>query len=212
MKPRKWISLTGLAAALAFCAATAQANLLVNGDFEADAPGTTMATGVTGWSHTGGGSAALSSIINDAHSISGNYLWLNDGPGPTPTAYQDITIIPGIIYELTGQYHNRVIGAPPVGLGIRFIDISGAPATIETITLGITSTAPSAWSSFDFDRSFTTSALRIEFISQFASDTDTAIDNLSFTAAAVPEPATLALVEIGALGFLGYGRQRRRPA
>ncbi len=180
----------------------ARADLITNGGFEADPAGTTMATPVTGWSYEGGGDPSLSIILNDAHSISGNYLWLNDFPGPTPTAFQDLTIIPGGPYELTGKYHSHNHNDNGLyALAIRFMDISGTPTVIEELTLPVTSTAPDPanWASFDFTRTFATSALRIEFISQFGGDNDTAIDNISFVGTAVPEPSTLTLAGIGGL-------------
>ncbi len=212
------LKIVGMAMTVNFCAISMSEantiNLLVNGNFEADLPGTTMAAGVTGWLYGGNGNPALSFIINDGHSIDNNYLWLNDFPGPMPSAYQDITITPGATYNLSGQYHNRVLNPGANGLGIAFIDINGGFNILETIALGVTPTSasPDNWFSLDITRSFTTSAIRIEFISQFGADADTAIDNLALTqtASPVPIPSALLLFGTGLSGLVSIGRSRRQ--
>ncbi len=209
---------SGLAVLASLGAVQARGNLLVNGQFSTDPVGTTMATGVTGWtweSLNGGGSPSFSFTRNDAYSNSGRtYLWLNDVPGPEPTAYQDVTITSGAPIELTGNYHNIVFNPGSFSLAILFYDASvTTPTLLETNTFATTSNSPTApWASFDLVRTFNTTDLRVAFVSQYGSDADTGLDNLSLvqtTSTAVPEPSTIVSGVIAGLMGIGYASRRR---
>ncbi len=184
-------------------------NLIVNGDFSNATPAinpTCCANPLgnvptPGW--TISNSTALSFVINDGFNLDGNYLWLNDSAGPTPTASQDLTINAGE-HRLTGNYRSRIaVGSSLETFAIRFTDLSNNQI-LETLTFGETSIAqtPSAWESFDITRSFSTNSLRVSFISQFGADIDYAIDNIVFEeTTTVPEPSVFFLSLI-ALIFL----------
>ncbi|MDA9857105.1 PEP-CTERM sorting domain-containing protein [Rubripirellula sp.] len=56
----------------------------------------------------------------------------------------------------------------------------------------------------------TSSTATISFVGQFESDVSYNLDNVSLTATPVPEPTSLAIFGIGALGMVGTRRRRKR--
>jgi hypothetical protein len=178
------------AAVLALAGPTFAQNLLTNGDFSANGPGNPLAP--TGWTITNNDGTA--GVFNDAQSLpgGGNYFWLNDFPGQLPTILQSFSVVPGLSYDVSGNYGSRVNGGGTNTLLIEFLDTSNSTVLHST---SFNPTVGNAWASFNYATPvFNVSNVTMRLTSQVGGfDDDYKLDNLSVTTAA-PEPGTLALL------------------
>ena len=205
-KPLSWVAL----AALTIATTTAQASVLItNGDFE---------TGnFTGWISGSYNplSVGYSSLAGGGHySARGN--WNGIGPGTISLA-QDIGVL-AVGSSLSFDYHAYVIN---FGSGDRVFRVSlspfggGTPITTFEVfrVLGNSNGSQNGPTSLDFS-AFAGQNVRVSFeltIPAFSSGPGNfELDNVTLTAAAVPEPAEYAAVTGLALGVFALVRRRKQ--
>lgn len=220
------------AAALAVLAATpaAAANLLTNGGFEAG-PAANFGTyyrgpsAPDGWSPVAGLEAP--DILSDAYEGGSGFLVLLDpqegdrfldmnGASPTGGLYQDVTgLIAGGLVTLTywaGQWAQNSAG----DLGAALLDASNSSLLSSQLTSFAYNpgASTSAWTKYTLTTVAPSSgAIRVQFTGNSYSGARGApgLDNVSLSAAAVPEPTAWALLITG-FGLSGAGLRRRRAA
>jgi hypothetical protein len=179
----------------------AAAAIIVNGDFDSSVPSNGTGGGWTslnidsagGWRSTGGNSGGVF-ILND------------NGNAPDPTIMQLVTgLTAGVTYRLTGDYANEHQGT---GANTFAVDVDGV--TLDKLDYP----GPGVWGSFSFDITASDTDLLIAFRAEIdGSDTDYKIDNISLVdvnAETVPEPASLAIWGLGALGCAVAAHRRKR--
>lgn len=197
----------GLALATLGAPAFAQ-NLLLNGDFESGA-GANPTLPAPNWTFGNGGNPVPDTspgVYNDSFSTSGNYFWLNEAPGFSPTLSQTFAVSPGTVLTLSGDYGSRVIGVGSNSLLLELLDASNSSVLFSST---FNPTPTNAWSSFNVTTPVINApSVTIRFTSQVnGTDDDYKLDNLSVAPAAAPEPGTVALLGLVAPLVL---RLRRR--
>ena len=189
-----------LATATAFAllaAAPSHASIITNGDFET---GT-----LSGWTATGNVLAVLSAFSGFTDPAYGQYVALFNTADTSPTGVlsQTIATLAGQDYVLTFDY--GVYGPTPSGQSLRAEADDGA--TTLAFTSAITLSAATQTFSLAFTAiSGSTTILFTDFATNDTISQDGALDNVSV--AAVPEPATLTLLGIGAAAMIA-GRRKR---
>jgi hypothetical protein len=194
-------------------------------------PAGTAANQITGWTfltNYGGaptastvGGPAYSFVANNTsanapfnipgYAINGNFLYLNDNPGPEPAVSQSVKVAPNTSYLLTGNYRSVILNQYAAPFHVEVSDINGIVATGNFAPTGTVPSDP--WGSFSvpFTTNGSTSSITVTLVSQFGGDNDYGVDNVSL-ATAVPEPSTLALLGLGIAGTAGYRRRQRKLA
>jgi hypothetical protein len=173
---RKILGLIALCSALA-TAGSAKADLVVNGGFEMG--------DLTGWTSTGGNSVTN----NPAFVHSGSYGLSYGAVGSPSFLYQDIASVAGQDY--TFSFYQKTLAGTPNEFeaffdGVKLLDLVNSPIASD-------------FTYYSFNVVATSSSTEIRFGLR-QDPAYSALDDVSVTPSAVPEPASL----------LGYGWRRRR--
>jgi hypothetical protein len=174
------------------------ANLLANGDFEADVGdvadgGYTVVnageTTINSWTVTG---ISVDLIRNNYGFINNVSVDLSGSPGPG-TISQSFAATAGTYYQLTWDYYKNSSGTD---LTVSFGGVDHVYTPVNAITPGsllwqATSTGPS-----------------VVAFSGGAGNAGPTIDNVVLTAVPEPETYAMLLAGLGVIGFLGKRRQR----
>ena len=195
------------AVAAVLLAGSAQAATIVNGSFEAGInPGafTTVGAGdstsITGWTVGGGGVDYIGSYWNASNGarsvdLSGN------APG---SVSQTFATIAGRSYTVTFDLSAN----PDVGPGLK--DFSASADTTTFTTQVGQNGYPLSWAPKSFAFTADDGSATLAFSSGAANSSwGPALDNVTVTLNAVPEPATWALL-IAGFGMVGVAARRRR--
>jgi hypothetical protein len=168
--------------------ATAQGNLVVNGDFN---------DGTAGWTLTNVYGSGYESTRGNPP---GDFLL--DGPSSPSSANQTITsLTPGTIYVVSGDY--REVG------GKNFTDYTFGVALDGNYVFKMGNPGNINWQSFSFGYTATSSSTLLSLSAQLnGSDFVYAIDNISIIA--TPEPSSLCLIGIGGIMSAILFRNRRK--
>jgi len=195
-KVGRWMAPVLASAMLLGAAASAHANLVTNGGFE---------TGdFSGWTLTG--NPGFISITNNAHS--GNFAGSFGAVGSDTFLSQTLATTAGTSYTLTFFLTN--LGGPTNDFSVSFggqnLTGGGTPA------LPILNSGPFPYTEYTVDVTATGSSSVLQFAMRqdpsFWNIDDITVDA---NAAAVPEPATLAIFGTALAGF-GLLRRRRKAA
>jgi hypothetical protein len=212
-KPLSWVAL----AALTIASTTAQASALItNGDFE---------TGdFTGWiSGSFNPLSVGSSRLPGGGVYSAQGVWDGNGPGTISLA-QDIGVL-AVGSSLSFDYNAGAndIGNPP-GSGDRVFSVSlspfggGTPITTFEVfrvlggSLGSSQNGPTSLDLSAFAGQNVRVSFELTVPGRFTGIGDFELDNVTLTAAAVPEPAEYAAVTGLALGVFALVQRRRQAA
>jgi choice-of-anchor C domain-containing protein len=205
------------AAAVGLTGGRAAANLIVNGGFEEPATGsfTTIPAGdpsLTGWTVVDGSVDVVNTAFYPA--FEGDQSLDLDGSS-AGTIEQSFATAAGTTYTLTFAYANNPGGTVPASANVSVV----GTATLLSQDFTHGSSTDTDMDYVIFSGSFTadsaTTTLRFTSLNPAGSIGGIALDAVSVTAgtpAAVPEPASLALLGAGAVGLAGYRLRRRAPA
>ena len=193
----KWMT-KSLAVVGAIVAVAGASNAqIINGGFEG---------GLAPWVPGGFGTVpGNGGVLNDSFSISGNYYWLNEGPGPQVGVSQTLSILSPTNLSISGQYATRVLGSGTNSFLVRVLDASN-DSVLHQATFNPTGVGN--WTNF----SVTTGVInvpniRVAFISQVGFDDDYMIDNI--TANSTPEPGAVALLALALVPGVAVLRRRK---
>lgn len=209
--------LLGLAAVLGFTTGFVRAELIINGGFESPAlpPGTGFLTvgnpGLPGWTIFGPGGGRVDVILNYWPPAQGlQSLDLVGDTGFGTGILQTFATTPGEQYLLSFRYANNVDTTFATGR----VELLGGTTLLNELVTHAGSTRANM-NYLDFEALFTanspTTTLRFTHVAAgppAPAFTGLALDSVSVTL--IPEPGSLALLGVGVLGVVGYGRWRRR--
>jgi hypothetical protein len=191
------------AASLALAAPASAANLLVNGDFETGDLAPWLGVGQVGVNAESDYTACCGFVTShpDNHVAS----FGSGGKGPAESLSQSFNSILGQLYTLS--FDLGAVGSSNTNTTVVTVGVAS-----QTYTLSGIPNFDSAFNhySLDFVGVGAPTAVTFSVSSFFNDDVDTVLDNVS-VAAAVPEPATWALM-IGGFGLAGAALRRRRVA
>lgn len=216
----KRASLAGIAAvaiiAAALVAAPAQANLLVNGDFETTNNGFSPTMTPVGWTNIGHSDGVIAYSAFGTPAYDGLYFYdlggYGNASGPVGDGIQQtVATTPGVSYRLT--------------FGLSSEDVSG-DATLTVMLDGLSADFPLTSTGTYFGKAFTTQMIDfmatgttttisfIESANTSGGNNDPLIDRVIFEASdiSVPEPASLGLLAGGLFGMALLLRRRRTAA
>jgi len=177
--------------------AVASANLVINGDFGLSVPSNSTGNGWTsshidgagGW-RSSGGNPGGTFILNDNGTTASN-----------PTLSQTISgLTVGGTYVVSGDYATGNIGS---GTDTDF----GVAIDGNLWEYDVPASTTVGWSHFSESFIASSSTVTLELTGERHADHDPRVDNISLELRAVPEPATLAVLGLGALAL-----RRRRKA
>ena len=204
---------------LSACAGAQAANLIQNGSFESPIVGAGgyaivgAGNSFTGWDVVGVGNVAP---ISGTFSGFGATLNAQDGAqwidmtGATTTGagiQQSVSTAPGQVYRLSFWVGNIASGGSTSKIDVKVDGATLFSATNSTLTPGAF-----VWERFSTTFTATGSTTTLAFFNGDPSgDDNNGLDNISL-AAAVPEPATWALMILGFGGAGAVVRSRRRSA
>lgn len=172
---------------LAIVAGADAQNLLVNGDFSLSVPNSGYGNGWTGVNNDGSGGWRSS-----GGNPGGTYIINWDGGSGNPQLYQDVILIIGQTYRVTGDYSRGNIaygGNPDLG-----VEIDGH-------LWEFTIPNSSAWRSFSQEFVATATNARLMLSGERYGDDDPRVDNL-VVEAIVPEPTTMTALALGIAALL----------
>lgn len=212
------LAVLGLGAA----AAPARANLLTNGSFEAvdaSAPPYFVRSfaSTPGWTQFADGvdlihdsyTQGLAVLLDPSDGV--QFLDMNQ-LGRLGGLFQVVAATPGAAYRLeldTAAWGTNAIGGT---LGYEVYD----PATNAVLASGsYTDNVGGVWIARSLDAVATSNQIGVRIQALFSTEAGPGLDNVRLTEfgpAAVPEPASAALLAVGAAGLLGVARRRRAAA
>jgi hypothetical protein len=215
---RPALTLASLALAL-LTARPARADLIVNGDFEAGnvgftsgyrySPGNILDTGTYDVVTDPLLSQPFATSYGDHTTGSGRMLAVNGAEVPDLVVWsQTVAVDPGTDYAFSA-WASSWFSLSPARLDFLFNGVSVGQFTAP-LAAGVWARFAAAWNSG------ASASLTITIVDRNTdfSGNDFALDDLSLNAAsapaAVPGPAGLSLLAVGALGVSGYGWRRRR--
>ena len=196
----------------------AKGDLIINGDFESGNTGfASQLVFSPGW-NSGDGQYT---VTDNPQSWNGNFFPIPDhtsGTGSmlavngatTADLYvwqQSVSVSPNVDYEFSSWITTLYVTA-------FFTSVAELTVEINGIQLGLAFTAPSVTGTWDnwtanWNSGLATTAdIRIFNLNLDDFANDFAIDDISFSASAIPEPSSLVLVSLGAVGLIS--RRRRR--
>lgn len=183
-------------------ASQAQANLLVNGSFEADAVGLGLTT-ITGWSVLAGNVDVDDATVISFAAEDGNKFLETVGTPGAATITQSFPTTPGQQYEFTGWLAHH----PGIGTATALCTVS-----IDSNVIGLLVHGGqwNDWRPFDltFNATSATTQLKIQDITNRYAFGGMLIDNLKV--APIPEPSTVVLAAVGLASLAAWRRQHRR--
>ena len=234
------ISLAAAALAAAgltmLAAGTAQANLILNGDFSANAssyttspgysaaPYQTSPYGPTDWTVNAGGSGSSAAMgVNGPGT--GFYGSASYEPfAPTSAAgvgdfafiqtqtnnlSQTVATAAGQAYTLSYAGAQRaILAGNDTGNDVLDVIIMDATNGVQIITQ-TPSILPTAFTNFTLKFTAASASTEVEFLNNSSNPTSGTVDVSNVSLVAVPEPATLSLLALGGLGLLLASRKRK---
>ena len=224
---RKFLNITVASLALLICCAgQSQANLIVNGSFEAD-PFTgngqyqlgLVGNAVTGWYIPSGDGIYPWGLQNGAFGAStpfGNQ-WVVLGRYGTPNQFTIQQTLNGLVVNSTYQLSFAIaseLGNAGSIAGVSFL--SGSSTASQNFTAPASGAYWTNWATHSMNFVATNSSVTIQFQNinpNFSNGYDLGLDNVSVVGAShpVPEPSSLALLGLGGIG-LAVGAYRRQRA
>ena len=231
-------ALATLLSLLNISTAVAGANLIVNGGFELPGlpnpsdylylpNGSTIVTGWTSVDNIPSGTLYVDNLLMRAPyygfpaSQGSHFIYIDNNNGPSPSLngiYQDFSTLVGQEYRVTFDASTEIAYGTPGLLGV------SAGDTLMHYTLPNVPGYPTepyvfaGWSSYSFTFAATSSSTRLQFFDegfQIGGDPTNGnasplLDNVTVIQLPVPEPASIAVWGIGALGMMFAGCKRRR--
>lgn len=194
-------------ATLLTCGA-ANANLVVNGNFETGSLSSWTASGNVDRTPCNAGPSCYFGGGNMAQD--GGYMaGFNSGnSGPNGILSQSFATVAGATYTVSFDYGITAYGQASQSMTASILD--GATVIASDVVTGLQSSSPMLTNfRFDFVAASATSTIRFsDFPGNQSWDTDGLLDNVS-VAAAVPEPGSVALLALGLLGLAVSNRRYR---
>lgn len=197
-------------AAITMLPSAANAAEFVNGSFEAGAPAGSFST------VTGGNSSSITgwNVTGNSVDYIGNYWSAQEGArsidlngGAQGGIQQTFDTLAGIQYNVTFWLAGNPDGAPITKNVL--VNATGAADGLFSFDSAGTSKVNMGWSKYTYNFFATGATTTLSFASQNGGAYGAALDNVSV--AAVPEPATWALMLIG-FAAVGFGMRRRSSA
>lgn len=226
--PMRFPSIIAAASLMSVLPAVSNANLLVNGGFELPALSATYASygqgaDIGGWTVVGTGDPINSmAVLRNDYMEYGNTLAFSPHGGVQSIdltgggnrgfngVRQSVATTAGADYEISFWVGNQDAAFPAYTLASAvLLDIDGT--TVGTFSNGDDTSADVNWRQFTYGFQATSATTTITFYNATPSDDlMSGLDDVVLTSAAIPEPTSLALLTVGALGAMRQHRRNRR--